>query len=194
MASSIVQTVVIASPESLTGISTMVLTFVTALAALLAFLQLKAFRKANASDQLRRRGEATMDATERFIKTYSKHHAILLKLARAESRTVKEIVASNSKGEPMEALQEQLDALEFLSLGARLGIFDVNVIEYMVRSVIMQLWDRSTSYRSDLINGRQDTRPAQPTAYEHSKWLHDELEKKQTQGFALLDGTLPQIK
>lgn len=187
--------------EMAVAISTMVLALVTAFTIIAALFQLISARrtaetvqKAVRADHSRRRGDATMRATERFIQTYSVQHDALLAIARGEGKVVKDIiVVSKLEGKPMEALHEQLDALEILSVGARLQIYDVNVINHLARCVIIQLWERSTTYRGDLTSGSIDTRRSQPSAFEHSGWLYSELQLKQQNGPSQLDGTMPQI-
>ena len=134
-----------------------------------------------------------MTAVVWFIEKYTEQHAVLVGLARQEpARTVKQVIASGEK-RALEAMQDQLDALEVLSIGARMQIYDINVIHQVARSVILQLWDRSTAYRNDLRDGGLDPRPAQKSAYEHSKWLRDEIDRRNEGGPVQLDGTLPPI-
>ena len=135
-----------------------------------------------------------MLALHRFVDVYTMEHEKLLQLARSSSpaTTVKGLLNSGDKT-ALEYLQNQLDELEVLSTGARMQIYDVNVIYQVARSMILQLWERSTNYRADLRTGKSDTRPAQGSAYEHCKWLAGELSAKLEGGPVQLDGTLPPI-
>lgn len=149
---------------------------------------------ATRADHLRRRGEATMRASVEFVDNYSKQHNELLRMARKNGSKVKALI--NEYGENHDAavlVQEQLDALEILATGARLKIYDKNIILHMAGSLILQLGDRTASFRSDFIAGRLDSRPAQPTAYANTKWLIGEFDKMTGEGAVELDGTLTGI-
>lgn len=155
----------------------------------------KAVIESRRADHLRRRGEATMAAVIRFDVVYDTHHRVHLRLAREKGINVKQLLARDleTETEAKTALQRQLDAMEMLGLGARTEIFDLSVIYEAARSVINQLWDRSTQYRTDIWNGTLDKRPPQPSAYEHAKWLHDEMDKKHNGGPVRPDGAMPPI-
>lgn len=185
----------LASPEYLgfdiLSWMTLFLVIATAVLAYFAWRQLKASADASKADHLRRRGEATMNAVDEFVKAYSVQHGQLLAKARAEGVTVNDLIKRNGDGpEVWQSVQEQLDALEMLACGARLKVYDANIIYFLTRSVVKQLGDRTASRRADLINGRFDTRPAQPTAYEHVGWLLKQFDDRSGEGTIQLDGTL----
>ncbi|MFH5231134.1 DUF4760 domain-containing protein [Antrihabitans spumae] len=95
------------------------------------------------------------------------------------------------EGEVGVLVQEQLNALETLACGARLQVYDVNIIFHMQRNIIKQLWVRTATLREAHHDGRhEDKRAAQPTAYEHADWLVAQFAEKSGEGAILLDGTL----
>lgn len=171
--------------------ATTALVLATAALAFLAWRQLRAGAQAAKADHLRRRGEATMRAVDAFVNAYSEEHERLLAAARGKGLTVKALIQKHGNDpEVVSTLQGQLDALEMLACGARLRIYDLNTVHHTARSVIRQLGDRTTTLRGDMRDGRLDTRPAQPSAYEHTRWLLQELEAKSGEGAVQLDGTL----
>lgn len=175
--------------------ATLALFVATAILAYMAWGQLKKTAEAAKADHLRRRGEATMRAASEFVTAYSREHTELLKLAREKGISVKDLVNQHQKDkEVSRRVQEQLDALEMLACGARLKIYDENIIFHVTASVVRQLGDRTATLRADLVAGRFDSRPAQPTAYEHVKWLLSRFDKISGEGAIHLDGTLTGVQ
>lgn len=149
---------------------------------------------ATRADHLRRRGEATMLASVKFVDNYSAQHTELLAMARKNNNKVKSLINDYSDNHEVALrVQEQLDALEILATGTRLKIYDKYIIWHMSGSLIQQLGERTASFRSDFIAGRLDSRPAQPTAYANTRWLLAEFGQMNGEGAVKLDGTLTGI-
>lgn len=148
-------------------------------------------------DHLRRRGEATMLALQKFLANDEKVHAEILTEVRKEpGRTITKLMESpeGREGKGYELMQKQLDAVEFLAVGVRTGVYDLNVVDAVARSVLMQLWDRSHLMRTAICDGRLENREkGQPSAYEHFDWLHDKLKTLRQDSRVLLNGQLPDM-
>lgn len=184
--------------------ATVILVILGGLSVLAALKQIKVAGKAAATsvkemknmadlDHQRRRGEATMAATDRFNRIYDKQHDIILINARSKQARIPEILVLPLDPEVSKALQAELDAVEMLALGARYGFFDFRIIYAMGHSSIDQLWEWSDKFRNECRDGIPNQRKPQPTAYEHFKWLHGQFDTIYEAGKPPLEGILPPL-
>lgn len=141
------------------------------------------------ADQLRRRGEASIEAVRVFVTESSKYHAQLLILARERETTVTKIW-QNHESMQTDILAQYIDELEVLAVGVQLGVYDINVVQHIAQGFITHLWTQATPYVAARRAGTGGL-PPHESAYEHAEWLAQRLHAKK--GPAVLSGTLPPI-
>lgn len=80
----------------------------------------------------------------------------------------------------LEKIQSVIDDLEIVAYGCATNIYDPEVVYSIARSFLRQVHRMTRSYVLMLRNGRFDTRPAQPSAYEYLEELCASIEARVT--------------
>lgn len=150
---------------------------VTLIALPIALFQAYQARKTFRADHERRKKQATLDAWDAVRTRCAPELALLWETYRS-SPTLNEkdaqrlYAAEGERNAVRVALQQYLNSLERVAVGARLGIYDLDVLDEIARGAILGARDR---FKAFVLLGRKEH---DERLYAAQWWLADELDRR----------------